>query len=174
MYLNNVTLTGFLGGDADTRTTKNNTNFTAFSFATKNSWKDRATGEWASRTEWHRAIVVRSADCLRRHSQEGRTRPDPRTTPHSRVHQRRSQEDRHGNSGHVHLETRPEPQAATGCPRRNAGGGLMTVPARRACARRGLSSVLSASDRKHRMAKTAKRCFKSHPCRFPQKSSFLS
>jgi single-stranded DNA-binding protein len=30
MYLNNVTLTGFLGGDADTRTTKNDTNFTAF------------------------------------------------------------------------------------------------------------------------------------------------
>jgi single-strand DNA-binding protein len=57
MYLNNVTLTGFLGGDADTRTTKNNTNFTAFSLATKNSWKDRATGEWVSRTEWHRAVV---------------------------------------------------------------------------------------------------------------------
>ena len=57
MYLNNVTLTGFLGGDADTRTTKNNTNFTTFSLATKNSWKDRETGEWASRTEWHRAVV---------------------------------------------------------------------------------------------------------------------
>ena len=56
MYLNNVTLTGFLGGDADNRRTKNNTNFTAFSLATKNSWKDRA-GEWASRTEWHRAVV---------------------------------------------------------------------------------------------------------------------
>ena len=57
MYLNNVTLTGFLGGDSDTRTTKNNTNLTAFSLATKNSWKDRETGEWASRTEWHRAVV---------------------------------------------------------------------------------------------------------------------
>jgi single-strand DNA-binding protein len=57
MYLNNVTLTGFIGGDADTRTTKNNTNFTTFSLATKNSWKDRETGEWASRTEWHRAVV---------------------------------------------------------------------------------------------------------------------
>jgi single-strand DNA-binding protein len=57
MYLNNVTLTGFLSGDADTRTTKNDTNFAVFSLATKNSWKDRATGEWASRTEWHRAVV---------------------------------------------------------------------------------------------------------------------
>lgn len=57
MYLNNVTLTGFIGGDADTRTTKNNTTFTAFSLATKNSWKDRESGEWTSRTEWHRAVV---------------------------------------------------------------------------------------------------------------------
>lgn len=57
MYLNNVTLTGFIGGDADTRTTKNNTTFTVFSLATKNSWKDRESGEWISRTEWHRAVV---------------------------------------------------------------------------------------------------------------------
>jgi single-strand DNA-binding protein len=57
MYLNNATLTGFLGGDAETRTTKNNTSFTVFSLATKNSWKNRETGEWISRTEWHRAVV---------------------------------------------------------------------------------------------------------------------
>jgi single-strand DNA-binding protein len=57
MYLNNVTLTGFIGGDAETRTTKSNTTFTVFSLATKNSWKDRESGEWTSRTEWHRAIV---------------------------------------------------------------------------------------------------------------------
>jgi single-strand DNA-binding protein len=57
MYLNNATLTGFLGNDAETRTSKNNTTFTVFSLATKNSWKDRETGEWTSRTEWHRAVV---------------------------------------------------------------------------------------------------------------------
>ena len=57
MYLNNVTLTGFIGGDAETRTTKSNTTFTVFSLATKNSWKDRESGEWNSRTEWHRAVV---------------------------------------------------------------------------------------------------------------------
>jgi len=28
-----------------------------FSLATKNSWKDRDTGEWNSHTEWHRVIV---------------------------------------------------------------------------------------------------------------------
>jgi single-strand DNA-binding protein len=57
MYLNTATLTGFLGGDAETRTTKSNTPFTVFSLATKNSWQDRETGEWTSRTEWHRAVV---------------------------------------------------------------------------------------------------------------------
>lgn len=57
MYLNSATLTGFIGGDAESRTSKNNVNFTTFSLATKNSWKDRETGEWVSRTEWHRAIA---------------------------------------------------------------------------------------------------------------------
>ena len=57
MYLNNVTLAGFIGGDADTQTTKNNTTFTVFSLATKNLWKNRESGEWTSRTEWHRAVV---------------------------------------------------------------------------------------------------------------------
>jgi hypothetical protein len=57
MYLNTVTLTGFLGGNAESRTTKSKANFVTFSLATKNSWKDRETGEWNSRTEWHRAVV---------------------------------------------------------------------------------------------------------------------
>ena len=57
MYLNTATLTGFLGNDAETRTTKSNSTFTVFSLATKNSWKDRETGEWTSHTEWHRAVV---------------------------------------------------------------------------------------------------------------------
>jgi hypothetical protein len=35
--------------------------------------------------------------------------PDPRTTPHSRVRHGRSYENRHGDPGRVHLETRPEP-----------------------------------------------------------------
>ena len=57
MYLNNVTLTGFVGGDAQTRSTKNNTTLATFSLATKQSWKDRESGEWASRTDWHRAVA---------------------------------------------------------------------------------------------------------------------
>jgi len=57
MYLNNVTLIGFLGGDPDRRQTKNNNTFTILSLATKTSWKNKQTEEWQSRTEWHRGIV---------------------------------------------------------------------------------------------------------------------
>jgi single-strand DNA-binding protein len=57
MYLNTVTLIGFLGGDPDRRQTKNDTAFTVLSLATKRSWKNKETGEWVSRTEWHRGLV---------------------------------------------------------------------------------------------------------------------
>lgn len=56
MYLNRVTLIGFLGSDAEVRTVNNST-FTLLSLATKSSYKDKKTGEYVSRTEWHRAIV---------------------------------------------------------------------------------------------------------------------
>ena len=56
MYLNSVTLTGFLGRDAENQTS-NNSRMTIFSVATKNSWKDPESGEWESRTEWHRCVA---------------------------------------------------------------------------------------------------------------------
>ena len=58
MYLNNVTLAGFIGGDAESRTTKNSVGLTVFSLATKDSWKDSESGEWVSRTEWHRCVAI--------------------------------------------------------------------------------------------------------------------
>ena len=79
MYLNNVTLTGFVGGDAETRTTKSKVNFTVFSLATKNSWKDRESGKWTSRTEWHRAVVFGQLANFAR-AQERRSRSDPGPT----------------------------------------------------------------------------------------------
>ena len=56
MYLNRITLIGFLGSDAEVRTANNST-FTLLSIATKSSYKDKKTGEYVSHTEWHRAIV---------------------------------------------------------------------------------------------------------------------
>ena len=45
MYANRATLIGFLGKDAEVKTTKNQASFTVLSLATKRSWKDRETGE---------------------------------------------------------------------------------------------------------------------------------
>ncbi len=53
MYENSVHLIGFLGADAQTRTTQDSVSLTTLSLATKRSWKD-ANGEWQSQTEWHR------------------------------------------------------------------------------------------------------------------------
>ena len=55
MYLNRITLIGFVGGDAE-RKVSNATNIAVFSLATKTSWKNDA-GTWESRTEWHRCVA---------------------------------------------------------------------------------------------------------------------
>jgi single-strand DNA-binding protein len=52
MYLNKVELIGFLGSDAETKTTPNGKAVTTFSIATKTSYTKN--GEWQERTEWHR------------------------------------------------------------------------------------------------------------------------
>jgi single-strand DNA-binding protein len=57
MYQNKAILMGFLGSDAEVRAGKNNQKFTTFSLATKTSYKDKDSGEYVSRTEWHRCIV---------------------------------------------------------------------------------------------------------------------
>jgi single-strand DNA-binding protein len=55
MYLNRITLIGFLGSDAEKKVS-NATNIAVFSLATKTSWKNDA-GTWESRTEWHRCVA---------------------------------------------------------------------------------------------------------------------
>lgn len=57
MYQNRATLMGFLGRDAEVKSTRNNAIFTVLSLATKRSWKDRESGEHMSETTWHRCIV---------------------------------------------------------------------------------------------------------------------
>jgi single-strand DNA-binding protein len=57
MYQNRATLIGFLGKDAEVRTTNSKTSFTVLSLATKRSWKDRESGEYQSQTTWHRCVA---------------------------------------------------------------------------------------------------------------------
>jgi single-strand DNA-binding protein len=57
MYRNSISLIGFAGKDAETRTTNNQKPYTVLSLATQSSYKDKGTGEYINRTEWHRVIV---------------------------------------------------------------------------------------------------------------------
>ena len=55
MYLNRITLIGFLASDAEKKVS-NTTNIAVFWLATQTSWKNDAGG-WESRTEWHRCVA---------------------------------------------------------------------------------------------------------------------
>jgi single-strand DNA-binding protein len=55
MYLNRVTLIGFIGNDAEKKVA-GTTNLAIFSLATKTSWKNDS-GTWESRSEWHRCVA---------------------------------------------------------------------------------------------------------------------
>jgi single-strand DNA-binding protein len=55
--LNNVILIGYLGSDAESRTTRNDLTLTVLSLATNRIWKDRESGERMSQTTWHRLVA---------------------------------------------------------------------------------------------------------------------
>jgi single-strand DNA-binding protein len=57
MYQNRDTLIGFLGRDAEVKTTRHNASFAVLSLATQRTWKDRESGERKSQTTWHRCIA---------------------------------------------------------------------------------------------------------------------
>jgi len=54
--MNTVILIGYLGKDAESRTTRNNSTLTVLSLATNRVWTDRETGERQSQTTWHRCV----------------------------------------------------------------------------------------------------------------------
>lgn len=54
---NNVTLIGYLGSDAESRPTRNNSTLTVLSLATKRTWKNRQSGERESQTTWHKCVT---------------------------------------------------------------------------------------------------------------------
>ena len=56
MYLNRVTLVGYLARDAERRVASESNPYTVLTLVTKTSWKDRS-GDWQTRSEYHRCIV---------------------------------------------------------------------------------------------------------------------
>jgi single-strand DNA-binding protein len=53
---NRITLIGFLGQHAETRSTPNGNVYTRFSLATSVSWRNKSSDDYKTRTEWHRVI----------------------------------------------------------------------------------------------------------------------
>ena len=56
MYKNRITLIGFLGNDAEVKTFNTDQRVTILSLATQESWKDRESGEYVRRSEWHKVV----------------------------------------------------------------------------------------------------------------------
>ena len=57
MYQNRIPIIGFVGNDAQLRSTKKGATVAVFSVATKSSWKN-VSGGYDSRTEWHRCVAL--------------------------------------------------------------------------------------------------------------------
>jgi len=53
---NRITLIGFLGQDAEIRSTPDGTVFIRLSLATSMSWNEKGSNDYKTRTEWHRIV----------------------------------------------------------------------------------------------------------------------
>jgi single-strand DNA-binding protein len=60
--INKVIIVGNLGADPDIRTMQaSGGKVCNLSIATSESWKDKTSGEWKEKTEWHRVVVFNEA-----------------------------------------------------------------------------------------------------------------
>ena len=57
LYENKITLKGFIGNDAESKTTRQQREFVVLSLATRSGYKDRQKDEWVNHTEWHHIVA---------------------------------------------------------------------------------------------------------------------
>ena len=57
MSVNKVILLGNVGANPVVRTTQDGKKIATFSLATSDKWKDRSSGDFREKTEWHRIVV---------------------------------------------------------------------------------------------------------------------
>src|SRR5258708_2664022 len=71
--VNKVILIGTLGKDPELKYTPQGTAVTKFSMATNESFKDKQSGEWKERTEWHNIVCwQRTAEVAAEYLKKGR------------------------------------------------------------------------------------------------------
>lgn len=61
--LNRVTLIGNLGKDPETKRTQDGRPIVNLSIATKETWRDKSSGERKEKTEWHRVVCFNEGLC---------------------------------------------------------------------------------------------------------------
>ena len=71
--INKVILVGNLGADPRVNTMQNGNKVVTLSVATTDTWKDKLSGEWKERTEWHRVVIFNPqlADTAERYLRKG-------------------------------------------------------------------------------------------------------
>lgn len=71
--INKVILVGNLGADPRVSNTQNGTKIVNLNVATSDRWKDKLSGEWKERTEWHRVVIFNPqlADTAERYLHKG-------------------------------------------------------------------------------------------------------
>lgn len=71
--MNKIVIVGRVGQDVEIRSTSNG-RVAILSVATDEGYKDRETGEWVERTQWHRVVTyqVGLVDMLEKHGRRGR------------------------------------------------------------------------------------------------------
>ena len=71
--INKVILVGNLGADPRVTNTQSGSKIVNFNLATSDRWRDKASGEFKERTEWHRVVIFNPqlADTAERYLRKG-------------------------------------------------------------------------------------------------------
>ena len=71
--INKVTLLGNIGQDPEIRTTQNGKELASFSLATSETWKDKASGEKKTKSEWHKVVIFNDnlVNLVKNYTQKG-------------------------------------------------------------------------------------------------------
>lgn len=59
--LNKATIIGRIGKDPETRYTQSGKMIVSFTAATDSGYKDKATGQWVSKPQWHNIVIMNDA-----------------------------------------------------------------------------------------------------------------
>ncbi len=71
--INKVTLLGNVGQDPEIRTTQGGKELASFSLATSETWKDKASGEKKTKSEWHKVVIFNDnlVNLVKNYTQKG-------------------------------------------------------------------------------------------------------